>query len=214
MTATDVIRQMMEQAFDSAVVSSSGGDSPKNNFIKSVDVNPVDFDNILNNAIRDLINETLEEREFTASGSGTELAKEAAGFGAGDALSLFSGNLGANPASIARQLAPLLGPAIIAFMMPEIVKFIVAELTKPGGVIDTRFRREIPKEQLQFYDRQLQYDTGYGYRNVIIQGVNGFKMDQGSFHASTFRDINEGFGTQYRLSRIGLTDKALGVRDY
>jgi hypothetical protein len=95
-----------------------------------------------------------------------------------------------------------------------VAKFVVDILIAPGGPFDTRFRREIEKEQFGFYDRQTQYDTQYGYRNVIIQGRQSFLSNQGVFHASTFKDVMQGTGTQYRLSRIEISDKALGIRDY
>jgi hypothetical protein len=117
---------------------------------------------------------------------------------------------GMSAMGILGRLAPLLGPAAALLIAPMVADFVLKELTRPGGPWDTRFRRNIEREQFGFYNRQIQHDTQYGYRNVIIQGVNGFKMSQGAFHASTFRDINEGFGDQYRLSRIGITDKAQG----
>ncbi len=80
--------------------------------------------------------------------------------------------------------------------------------------MNSKQRFEIEKEQFGFYDRQTQYDTQYGYRNVIIQGRQAFLSNQGVFHASTFKDVMQGTGTQYRLSRIEIDDKALGIRDY
>jgi hypothetical protein len=108
------------------------------------------------------------------------------------------------------RLAPLLGPAVAVLVIPVVFDFVIKELSRPGGPWDTKFRRAVQQEEFGFYNRQLQHDMQYGYRNVIIQGVNGFKRSQGAFHASAFRDINEGYGTQYRLSRVGITDKALG----
>ena len=139
------------------------------------------------------------------------------GVGALEGLSpelLMSSMSARSPTALLARLAPILGPAAIALMMPTIIETVVDALTAPGAPFDTRFKREMQKEQFGFYDRQLQYDTEYGYRQVIIQGVNGFRRDQGSFHASTFRDIMEGTGDQYRLSRIQITDKAHGVRGF
>ena len=212
MTFTDVMRQMVEQALNSAVISSAGGDSPKRNFVMSIDINSADFEGILEDSIRNIVNESLEERELAYTPTAKEKSKSTNP--AEQALSFLGGKLGASPQSIVASLAPVLGPAIIVLMLPKILEFVLQELTKPGGVFDTRFRRELQKEQFGFYDRQLQYDSRYGHRNVIIQGVNGFKREQGAFHASTFRDITEGTGEGFRLSRIGLTDKAYGFRDY
>lgn len=212
MTLVDLIRQMIEQAVTSAVISSAGGDSPKKNYVMAVDINPVDFDSILNDEVRTLINDAMEERELAVFQNKKTPIKEADP--AKEVLSLVGGNLGASPTSIVSMLIPMLGPAMLVFLLPQIIKFVIGELIKPGGVFDTRFRREVEKEQFGFYNRQMQYDSQHGYRNVIIQGVNGFKKDQGSFHASAFRDITEGYGNQYRLSRIGLTDKAQGFKDY
>ena len=116
------------------------------------------------------------------------------------------------------MLAPVLtGPAGIALMAaamgPVIADFVIKEVIRDGGIIDLRFKRKIENETGVFYDRQLQYDMNYGYVNIIIQGVEGWMGNQGNFHGSTFRDINEGLGEQYRLSRIQITDKALGIRD-
>jgi len=125
------------------------------------------------------------------------------------------GQMGAkNPMAIMRMLAPFLGPAAVALLAPMVIEFVVNELTKPGNLLDTRFRRDIEKENHGFYDRQLQWDTQYGYRNVIIQGNRTFLSQQGKFHASLFRDINEGTGVGVRMTRIEIDDKALGIRDY
>ena len=204
------IAQMFFQFAGSADITSAGGDSPKRNVIRSFDINAADFDAILEAAIRNIVEQTMVEKEATQDvQEGTDILG-----GAQDALGLVTGNLGANPMGLVRSLAPLLGPAMVALMAPVIFKFFIEELTRPGGLMDTRFRRDIEKEQFGFYNRQLQYDTQYGYRNVIIQGRQSFISQQGNFHASTFRDINEGTGTQYRLSRIEISDKALGIRDY
>jgi len=201
---------MIEQALESAVISSAGGDSPKKNYVfkGSVNINPIDFEDILDNKMRDMVAEAMPQ----SVGTGT--SKEPAQVGgidqAKDTLSLLTGNIGATPQSIVASLVPLLGPAMLIFMLPQIVKFVINEMIKPGGPFDVRFKREIQKEHYAFYNRQTQWDTQYGYRNVIIQGVDGFKAEQGSFHGSTFRDIKEGTGNGYRMSTIGLTDKAYG----
>ena len=210
MTLADVVRQMVEQALNSAVISSAGGDSPKKNYVMSVDINPVDFEGILEETQRNIINDIMEERELAIFQNKQQSTRQ--GDPAKDALQLITGNIGATPQSIVTRLVPLLGPAMLIFMLPEIVKFVVEYLIKPGGIFDVRFKREIQKEQFGFYSRQTQYDSSHGYRNVIIQGVNGFKAEQGSFHASTFRDIKEQGGLNVQNARIGLTDKALGFQ--
>lgn len=202
---------MVQSSLDSLVISSAGGDSPKQNYVIDVEIPAVDFEGIIEDSIRELVNDAVDERDL-AGGGATARAKGKEGGDAKDALSLITGSIGATPQSLVSRLVPMLGPAMLIFLLPEIFKFVLNELIKPGGPFDVRFKREIQKEQFGFYDRQTQWDSSHGYRNVIIQGVNGFKAEQGSFHASMFRDIKEGGGGNVRINRIGLTDKALGFQ--
>ena len=205
---------MMQTAFDTLLITSAGGDSPKQNRVIDVEIPAVDFQGILDDSIRELINDAIDEREIAGGGGVTARGKQTPGAQgqAQEALQLITGGIGSTPQSLVSRLVPLLGPAMLIFMLPEIFKFIVGELIKPGGPFDVRFKREMLKEQFGFYDRQTQWDSSHGYRNVIIQGVNGFKAEQGSFHASMFRDIKEQGGTNVQSARIGLTDKAFGFQ--
>lgn len=165
-------------------------------------------------AIQASINEAVKDAEEEAQVKSGGLATGDEGGGGLDFQGVV-GKLGtASPMALMRMLAPFLGPAAVILLAPIVAKFVVDILIAPGGPFDTRFRREIEKEQFGFYDRQTQYDTQYGYRNVIIQGYQSFLSNQGVFHASTFKDVMQGTGTQYRLSRIEIDDKALGIRDY
>ncbi len=164
-------------------------------------------------AIQESIQQAIREGEHEAqvSSGGLNIEQEGGELG----IQAIIGQMGSkNPMALMRMIMPFLGPAALVLLAPMVLEFVVNELTKPGNILDTRFRRDIEKENLGFYNRQLQWDTQYGYRNVIVQGYQSFLSKQGNFHASTFRDINEGTGTQYRLSRIEIDDKALGIRDY
>jgi len=207
---------MMQNAFDSLLITSAGGDSPKQNRVIDVEIPAVDFEGILDDNIRELINDAIDEREIAGGGGASTRAKQSPGSQgqAQEALQLLTGGIGSTPQSIVQRLVPMLGPAMLLFMLPEIFKFVLNEMIKPGGPFDVRFKREIQKEQFGFYDRQTQWDSSHGYRNVIIQGVNGFKAEQGSFHASTFRDIKEAGGSNIQLNRIALTDKAYGFQGH
>lgn len=168
-------------------------------------------DTALKQAIDDSVNEAVGENVPTTEMGGAEEG----GFKPQSMMGALSKN---NPAGLLQMLAPILtGPAGIAMMAaaigPVIADFIIKELVRDGGVLDLRFKRKMENETGVFYTRQLQYDMQYGYVNIIIQGVNGWMGNQGNFHGSTFRDINESKGEQYRLTRIQITDKALGIRD-
>jgi hypothetical protein len=67
-----------------------------------------------------------------------------------------------------RKFAKGAGVAALALIIFEAVKFVISELIKPGRFLDTRFKRDIREEILQFQRRQDQQNLRRGFSNVII----------------------------------------------
>jgi len=91
---------------------------------------------------------------------------------------------------------------------------IFDELTRPGSVLDLRWRRIISNEVSAFLSRQTQKDTQFGVRQVIIQSKTGFTATNGKNNYNTLRGIREGGLNKELFDRIGMVDHTKGVFDF
>ena len=165
-------------------------------------------------AIQASIDQAIKESEHEAQveSGGLDIEQNVAG---DLGLQAIIGGIGTkSPAALVAKLAPFLGPVAIALVAPMLYDFIIDILTRPGGLLDTRFKRIQADEALAFQDRQMQYDTAFGYRQIIIQGHQSFLSNNGNFHNAAFREINQGKGDQYAIKNTTIDDKALGIVDY
>ena len=111
-----------------------------------------------------------------------------------------------NPASIvAEGLQYLPHTALVAFAV-SLAPFVFEHITRPGGPLDTRFKRYLEDEQNAFLSRQTQKDTEIGVRQVIVQAKRGFTASNGLNHFNSQKGIREGGIDKERLDRLGLED--------
>jgi hypothetical protein len=115
--------------------------------------------------------------------------------------------------AIIGQVSKILPPVIIAMLVKQIGELVLEELTKPGGGLDTRYKRRITNEIENYLSRQTQRDTQIGLRQVVIQAQNRFLNNNGNGSSNTFAQIRDG-GT--RVSEVGLhvKDRAKGLERY
>lgn len=200
---------MIESAFETLIITSAGGDSPKQNRPIDYEISSADFQSILEDSIRDVVNDTLEERELVGPPG---KKKDDDGFdlpGIGQIGSMIKNPTGA---ITSRLLAATGAAGVIAMLIKPVTEAVIGELTRPGGFLDKRFRREMLNE-IEFYlSRQQQQLTRIGERNVIIQAKAGFANQNQHSHDSIVRRIAEDRGDEYRVSGIGLNDRASGLK--
>lgn len=209
MTFADAMRQMIEQALYSALISSAGGDSPKKNFVfeGTVDINPVDFESIFASELEDVMAERLPglvEENGEAIKKSLLNSPEFS-----QMLSMARGG----PMGLLNKLLRFGGPLIVAALAPAMAKEVFEWLTRPGGWLDLRFRRYMEKEANAFLDRQTQRNTQIGIRPVYIQSVAGFRNINGIGNSNTLRQIREGGTNGNRLAMIDITDHSKGLFD-
>lgn len=214
MTVASILIQLMQQAMLDSQITSAGGDSPKINRVLYMDINAADFESIIDNEIKLVVEQFIEEVQ-AAQGAG---GGRGAGADGGNPLSFLSQARGAitDPAGFALDLIkpyiPALIPIIAATAVPLIVQAAIDQLTRPGMPLDPRFKRIIANEVLGLLDRQTQENSKIGARNVIIQSRNGFLNANGAGSDSILRQIREGRGPTPFTSDIGLQEKAGGVK--
>jgi len=115
-----------------------------------------------------------------------------------------------NPASIVAEGLRFLPHAALVALALAIVPLIFDELTRPGGILDLRFRRIIGDEINGFLSRQAQKDTEFGVRQVIIQSKTGFTATNGANNYNTYRGIREGGLNEELVTRVGRVDHSKG----
>jgi hypothetical protein len=107
-------------------------------------------------------------------------------------------------------IMPTLTPLLIAAIMPEVMKHIIQELTRPGMPLDPRFTRFLEDEWNSMLARQKQFDTSIGRRGLVVQTKSQWINRQGAGHGSNFKRIAEGTGTGPRKNQFGLDEDTTG----
>lgn len=208
MTLTDAFRLFLETTLRDMDITSAGGDSPKTNKVRDIDINTPDFESIFENEIR-LAVEKYTDDSATGSGGDGATASTPDGLGASDILGFARrGTSGPpDPLAILTPFMPYLGPLMIA---TGVAAFVFDWAKSPGGPLDIRYRRELTEEANSFMSRQLQRDTEIGARQVIIQAQANFRNLGGTGHSNTFKQINEN-GNRLANSGLLVTDEASGL---
>lgn len=218
-----IIIQLIQAILRGSNISSAGGDSPKINRVLSTDVNAGDFGGIIDAAIQDLVNQTIQEQEEgrpglaqlgeqggdLTTGAGDEGGlTEAQGVGLGrQALATLR-----DPTSLVTEgLSKLPHAALIAFAL-ALLPLIITELTKPGGPWDLRFKRIVENEFNALMDRQTAYDIRIGERSIIVQSRAGFINKNGAAsNTNTLREIREGGINKDFFNEVGYIDHSRGL---
>ena len=177
MTLANAINKMIRTVLDSSTWTSAGGKNPVDNFIKE----PRGFENPdLESMIsgRDAVEPEIIQRNTNID----ETIKDVGLFKKGNIgeLNRFTssqfGNvreLARNPAtffirSMLGRFAKGAGVVVLAIILFEVIKFVIAELLKPGRFLDIRFRRDIIGEILAFRNREEKQKLLVGQTSIIV----------------------------------------------
>jgi len=209
MTVVDVMRQMIEEALYGASISSAGGDSPKKNFVfaGTVNINPVDFENVLTSEMDSFMQERLPK---VIEENGEDIKKTIMD---DPEIKKMVGLFRGGTSGFATNLLRVAGPIFVALLAPKMAEAVFKWITRPGGILDLRFKRVLENEQNAFLDRQTQYNTQVGLRQVIIQSTAGFRNINGMANENTLRQIREGGANGNRFAMIDITDHSRGLFD-
>ncbi len=201
------LRSWLLQSMREALIISPRFTDYKISQIPFADFSPVSF--ALDQKVEDMVSARIQSQQ-----GGGDMEGQDMGLGGGLGMSPSKiGSMIKNPMGMAqaRLFAAGAAPVLIAMMIKPVTEAIIAELTRPGGLLDTRFKRDIPNEIAFYLSREQQQRSRIGDRQVIIQTAPGFSNRGGFGHDSILRRISENRGDAYRTSGIGLTDKAYGV---
>jgi len=84
--------------------------------------------------------------------------------------------------------------ALIALAV-ALAPMIIDELKRPGSFLDVRWKRELAQEFNAFLERQDQWNTQLGLRQVVVQSQAGFLMTGGASMSENTLRIVRGGGT-------------------
>lgn len=117
-----------------------------------------------------------------------------------------------NPGQFVATGLRVLPPVAAALFAKQIADYILTELTSEGGPLDTRWKRQLDKEQNAFLDRQQQRNTQIGLRQVITTSKKGFiKLNGAGGTESNIRQIRDGGVDGNRLARVDILDHTKGL---
>lgn len=207
MTLVDTLRNFLESALFSMHISSAGGDSPKVNYVRDVDITPADFDQIIRDEVERIVDERLSETKKVEGEIETK-AGTSSDIESGAISSVRTGsNVLQHPEGIITRLMGMLPHTALIALALSLLPLIIHELTGDGKWWDLRFKRIMQDEQNAFLDRQEQWNSRLGLRQVIVQSQAGFTMLSGAgMSENNLRQVREGGVDGNRLALIDMTD--------
>jgi len=188
MTLADEINRMIKTVLESSTWTSAGGKNPVDNFVKEFrGVENPDLEGIISGGEgadpevvekNTKVDRTVKDVGLFQKGQVGEVQRmTSAQFGNVRALAQ-------NPTqffigTILRKFAKGAGIAALALILFEVVKFIIAELLKPGRFLDIRFRRDIVGEILAFRQREEKQKLLVGTSSIIVTTIGGLRGGEG-----------------------------------
>jgi len=188
MTLADEINKMIRTVLDSSTWTSAGGKNPVDNFIKE----PRGFENP---DLESMVSgrEGAEPEIIQRNTDIDRTVKDVGLFKKGNIgeLNRFTSTqfsnvrqLAQNPAvfflrSMLGRFAKGAGVVALALILFEVVKFIIAEMLKPGRFLDIRFRRDITGEILAFRNREEKQKLLVGQTSIIVSSIGGLRGGEG-----------------------------------
>lgn len=133
---------------------------------------------------------------------------------AGQARGLMTGGVGGLGMTAVSFMGPIGAGALGGLAMVKLAEAVYEELTRAGGFMDLRFKRDLEESIFQSIDRQRQRDRAVGNEQVVIQSSAAFMQKSGYLHSNTYRQITEGTGDKYRQSKLGVEDHSYGGNRY
>lgn len=221
MTVGNAMRNMIEDMMLSAYITSPRFDDYE---IDAVEIPPAGIESLIDEEIRRIIEEQVRTQSREPDSSYDAHVKAYGKFkreqdtdNTDEIMRMMQkgGQVFTNPRAFflsnMKLLLPTLGPLLIAAMLPQIIEGVIEVLTRPGFPLDPRFTRFMEQEWNTGLERQTQFNTMIGRRNVVIQTKAGWRNQMGAGHTSIYKRIAEGTGIGPRLGTlIGMPEKSTG----
>ena len=211
MTVADTIEELITRMLKNSIII-----SPRFEDYRVKDVIPVQdygIDIVLAEQIQEIVNQAVSDanRQNEAADQKAQSAPE--GSVSAEIQGQINEVLGVirNPAGFVGSAIRILPAASLAFLAQQIAQYVFAELTRPGGLYDVRWKRQMELEFNAFLDRQTQRNTQIGTRQVIIQSQKGFLQANGAASENTLRQIRDGGVDGNRLAQVDLVDHSKGL---
>lgn len=211
MTFTDTIRGLIERMLKNSIIR-----SPRFSDYRIEEVIPVSdsgIDEEFRTEVEQIIQEEVKTqiKELEKEGPAKQSSPEGSSIPdmQGPALAAFQAIK--NPGGLVAKGLKVLPHAAAVLFAIQISKYVFEEITKAGGAMDVRWRRQMENEFNAFLDRQTQRNTQIGTRQVVIQSAAGFIQMNGAASENTLRQIRDGGVDGTRLARVDLPDHAKGL---
>lgn len=211
MTFTDTIRGLIERMLKNSIIK-----SPRFSDYRIDDVIPVadsGIDEEFRTEVVQIIQEEIKTqiKELEKEGPAKQSSPEGSTTPElqGPALEAFQSIK--NPGVLVAKGLKFLPHAAAVLFAIQISKYVFEEITKAGGTMDLRWRRQMDNEFNAFLDRQTQRNTQIGTRQVVIQSAAGFIQMNGAANENTLRQIRDGGVDGTRIARVGWVDHAQGL---
>lgn len=212
MTLGSTIKQFMDNFARALAISSAN--PTKTNRVKEVDFfgESGNFDDILRQDVIQIIKDEIS-LQLTEFREPTVKPSTPTGSSQAQIVSNVKKGIGTatNPASIATDLMKFLPHTALVALAISLAPMILKEITRDGGIMDTRWKRIMADEQNAFLSRQTQRDTQIGIRQVIISSRSGFRSINTALNYNNLRDIRDGGVDKNRLATIDITDHTKGL---
>ena len=221
MTLSDQINDMISEVLRSSTWTSAGGNNPIENYV--MEVRGLQNPN-LENEIRELINKEFQsrQRQETAYDAHVQAYGRFKRESDTDRLQQLESTLGevnsitSNPVAyierLLPRLIPIMAPMLIPMIVPSVIENFINLMTQPGMPLDPRFTRFLDREWNSGLERQTQFNTMIGRRNVVVQTRAGWINQMGAGHSSVYKRVAEGTGIGPRIGTlVGMPDRAIGA---
>ena len=180
------LTEEFRRTLESLRITSAGGNNPVENKIISVGELP-DLDAAIREGQQ---NDPDFVKEKTAVDNSVARVKDFDRGNVGQIQSLTSNQFGnlrgfaLNPvgfmiSSVFNKFAKGAGIAGLALIFFEVIKFVIAELLKPGRFLDRRFKRDISNEILAFRSREEKQKIRQGFSQIIVTTIGRLRDGTG-----------------------------------
>ena len=215
MSFMDILAQFFVNATNSMNISSAGGDSPKINYVRDVDINPSDYDEIFKMEIRKIVEEVVGGAGGVGGAGDVKPGLTLLGEPDKTQLSrLLEKGLGGpskaqdamqfliNPTHAIKSIITKTGgPAAIGAVLSAVVLgLLIKELVRKGSVYDRTFKNLVhtQTEVLRVRQQQQQILVGFDEHSalgsqLITTTVAGTTEPRDAFN--TYEVINRDRGT-------------------
>lgn len=208
---TDALRSFVEKALFSQVISSASAQkmAEGGNKTETVDINPQDFDRIMQSEIDKAILASpdfkpVKEKMDKMDQGNVKKIQALSSKQFGNLTSLASNPAGFFSTGLIRILAKATGAVGIALVLMAFINFVIDEAMKPGRALDRRFKRLAGDEIMQFWTLQEQEKLRAGFTEVRVTTMPGlrggaFQVD-GNLFTHQFVTGTQQSVTDYRIT--------------